>query len=113
MKKLFILKAVDSKNMESIASDLQENKFKVLQSDNKFILMRKKRYGNTVIQLGCLFFALFFFYPLILVNLVYFTYSLLWNSPNVLITTEKKDAEGNNLEYNTIEEVLEKANAVL
>ena len=113
MKKLFILKAVDSKNMESIASDLQENKFKVLQSDNKFILMRKKRYGNTVIQLGCLFFDLFFFYPLILVNVVYFTYSLLWNSPNVLITTEKKDAEGNNLEYNTIEEVLEKANAVL
>ena len=45
--------------------------------------------------------------------MAYFTYSLLWNSPNVLITTEKKDVEGNNLEYNTIEEVLEKANAVL
>ena len=48
------------------------------------------------------------FYSLV----AYLAYSLLWTSPNVLITTETKAESGDALEFNTIDEVLEKANAM-
>jgi hypothetical protein len=41
---------------------------------------------------------------------IYFTYSYLWASPHVLITTELKSSDGEPLVYNTMDEVLEKAN---
>lgn len=50
--------------------------------------------------------------PLLIANVVYLAYSLLWTSPNVLITTETKAESGESLEFNTIDEVLEKANAM-
>lgn len=111
--KLFILPAENSLKMRKISDDLKEEKFKILQEAHNHILMRRKRYGNSVIHLGCIFFALFFFYPIILVNVVYFAYSFLWNSPNVLITTERRDTDGNPLEFNNMDEILEKANSVL
>lgn len=111
--KLFVLHGDNKRDMEKISEELQKNKFKVKQTSDNFILLKRKRYGNTVIQLGVLFFALFFFAPLLLVNLAYFTYSYLFRSPNVLVTTETKDKDGEKLEFDNIDDVLEQANAIL
>lgn len=110
--KLFILKADNSKKMDKISEELSQNKFKIIQQENHYILMKKKRYGNYAVHMFFLFFGLFVFQLLLIVNVVYFTYSLLWTSINVLITTEKKDDDGNPLEFNTMDEVLEKVNAM-
>ncbi len=45
-----------------------------------------------------LFVELFIFMPLFIANVVYLAYSLLWTSPNVLITTETKAESGESLE---------------
>lgn len=111
--KLFILKADTSKEMESISEELSQKKFKVTQQEENYILMTKKRYGNILIQVVCLLLALSVFWPLIIVNVVYFSYSYLWASPNVLITTEKVSDAGEPLEFSSMDEVLEKANAIL
>ena len=111
--KLFILKADDSKEMEEISKRLSENKFKTVESEENFILMKKRRYGNIIIQLACLALALLFSAVFIFINLIYFTYSYLWASPNVLITTERVAENGEKLEFDSIDEVLEKANAIL
>ena len=39
---LFILKADNSKDLEKISNDLSENKFKVIQEEHHFKLMKKK-----------------------------------------------------------------------
>lgn len=111
--KLFVLHADSRGDIEKISEKLKKDKFKVVQSSDNFTLLKRKRYGNTVIQLGVLFFALFFFYPLIFVNLAYFTYSYLFRSPNVLVTTETKDKDDGKLEFDNIGDVLEQANAIL
>lgn len=110
---LKIIKAKDSKDMDEIEKKFSENKFKVLSKENHYVLMKRKRYGNTVIQLGLLFFALFFFAPIIIINVVYFAYSFLVKSPTVLITVETKGEDGSPLQFNTIEEVLEEGNSIL
>ena len=48
-----------------------------------------------------------------IVNVAYFTYSYLWASPNVLITTETVDDEGNELKFDDMDEILKKASAIL
>lgn len=110
---LKIIHAEDSKDMDKIEETFSENKFKVLSKENHYVLMKRKRYGNTVIQLGLLFFALFFFAPIIIINVVYFAYSFLARSPTVLITVETKGEDGTPLEFNTIDEVLEEGNSIL
>ncbi len=111
--KLFILNADNSKGMDDISEELYSKKFKIIEKDDNFILMRKRRYGNLLIHAVCLIIALSFFAPLIFVNVVYFAYSYLWASPHVLITTEKVDDEGNPLEFNDMDEVLNAAFAIL
>jgi hypothetical protein len=111
--KLFILKADDSKEMEEISKELSENKFKTIESEENFILMKKRRYGNIIIQIVCLALALLFSAVFIFINLAYFTYSYLWASPNVLITTERVAKNGEKLEFDSMDEVLKKANATL
>jgi hypothetical protein len=111
--KLFILSADDSKQMEEISKELSENKFKVVESDENYILMKKRRYGNIIIQIVCLALALLFSAVFIFINLAYFTYSYLWASPNVLITIEKVAENGEKLEFDSMDEVLRKANATL
>ena len=111
--KLFILNADNSKGMDDISEELYSKKFKIIEKDDNFILMRKRRYGNLLIHAVCLIIALSFFGPLIFVNVVYFAYSYLWASPHVLITTEKVDDEGNPLEFNYMDEVLNAAFAIL
>ena len=111
--KLFILEADSSTEMADLANQLAESKFKVVEQDKEFILMKKRRYGNILIHVISLIFALQLTAWFILLNLVYFTYSYLWASPYVLITTEKKSEEGDDLEFNTMDEILKKANAIL
>ncbi len=115
---LKIIYAKNKEDMETIEGKLTENKFKKLSSENNYILMKKRRYGNIVIQLGLLIFALFlvpipYAYIFIFIIVIYFSYSYLIRSPNVLITTETKDVNGQNLEFSTIDEVLELGNAIL
>lgn len=110
---LLILGADNSKEMEDIAEELSAKKFKLVEKDKEFILMRKRRYGNLLIHAVCLIIALSAFSLLIFVNVVYFMYSYIWASPNVLITTEKVSDEGEPLEFSTMDEVLNKANAIL
>ena len=111
--KLYILSADNSKDMRKISDELSLKKFKLIDEDNKFILMRKRRFGNPLIHAVSLIIALAAFSPFIFVNVIYFTYSYLWASPHVLITTEKVDDEGNPLEFSNMDEILNKANAIL
>lgn len=110
---VLILGADNSGQMESIAEELSQKKFKAIEKDEKFILMRKRRYGNVLIQVIFLLLALGLSAVFLFVNVIYFTYSYLWASPHVLITTEKKGEDGRELEFNTMDEVLDKANAIL
>ena len=110
---LLILEADSSKEMESISEDLSQNKFKTIEYSDNYILMKKKRYGNPLIHAVCLIIALFYIGPVIFINVAYFAYSFLWASPNVLITTEKVDEEGNPLQFSDMDEVLRKATALL
>ena len=110
---LFILEADSSKEMENLASQLAESKFKAIESGDEFILMKKRRYGNVLIHVISIILFLEVTSLFILFNLGYFAYSYLWASPHVLITTEKKTEDGDVLEFNTIDEVLKKANAIL
>ncbi|MCR5027130.1 MAG: hypothetical protein K6A34_06795 [Methanobrevibacter sp.] len=107
---LFILNADNSREIDKISEELSEYKFKIIQQENHFVLMKKKRYGNYYVHILFLLIGLFVFSPALIVNLVYFTYSYLWASPHVLITTEIKAEDGKELEFNTMEEVIESAN---
>lgn len=111
--KLLILPADNFKEMENISSDLSQKKFKIVGQEENYILMNKRRFGNPLIHVICLILALSAFSPLIFINVGYFMYSYIWASPNVLITTEKVSDEGEPLEFNTMDEVLNKANAIL
>ena len=108
--KLFILKADNSRQMNDISQELSQNKFKTIQEESHYILMKKNRYGNYYVHILFLLIGLFYFYLALIVNVVYFTYSYLWASPHVLITTETTSDDGEALEFNTMDEVLEKAN---
>lgn len=110
---LFILSADNFNEMGEISEELSKKKFKIVEQDDDFILMIKRRYGNPLIHAICLIIALFSFSLIIFVNVAYFMYSYIWASPNVLITTQKVSDEGEPLKFNTMEEVLDKANAIL
>ena len=75
--------------------------------------MRKKRYGNLLIHAICLIIAVQFVGLVLLINVAYFSYSYLYASPNVLITTERVDDDGNPLEFSNMDEILKKATAIL
>ncbi|WP_296859389.1 hypothetical protein [uncultured Methanobrevibacter sp.] len=111
--KVYMLKADNSKDMEKISEELSQKKFKIREKQDNYILMRKRRFGNLVIHAICLIIALSVFGLAIFINVVYFTYSYLWASPHVLITTETQGEEGEELEFNTMDEVLDKATAIL
>lgn len=108
-----MLNAQNSKKMDDLSKELSQKKFKLIEQDDNYILMRKRRFGNLVIHAICLIIALSSFSPVIFVNVAYFTYSYLWASPNVLITTETVDDEGNELKFDDMDEILKKASAIL
>ena len=111
--KLLILHAKDSKDLVNISEELSQKKFKAIDSDENFILMRKRRYGNILVQVVFLLLAFVVSSLFLIFNVAYFTYSYLWASPHVLVTTEKVDEDGQKLEFNSMDEVLAKANAIL
>ena len=111
--KLFILSADSSKEIDKISEQLSEKKFKVVETGDSFVLMKKRRYGNVLIQVVCLILAFSVSSLFLIINLVYFTYSYLWASPHVLITTEKVGEDGEQLEFDSMDDVLNKANAIL
>lgn len=115
---LKIIHAKSNNDIGHIEEELAKNKFKVVSKEDHYVLMKRKRYGNPVIQLGLLALALFivpipYAYILVIAVVAYFSYSYLARSPNVLVTTETRDVDGNPLKYDTLEEVLEEGNAVL
>lgn len=110
---LLILSADNSDELVEIAEELSQKKFKAIEKEENFILMRKRRYGNILIQVVCLILALSVSALFIFINVGYFTYSYLWASPHVLITTEKVAENGEKLEFSSMDEVLNKANAIL
>ncbi len=111
--KLFVLDADNSDVMVKKAEELSQYKFKAIEKDDNFILMRRRRYGNVLIHAVALILALFISAAFIFINVAYFTYSYLWASPHVLITTEKVGEDGEDLEFNDMDEVLKKATAIL
>lgn len=110
---LFILEANTPKEMEDLAFQLAERKFIAIEKGDEFIVMKKRRYGNILIHVVSIFLFLFVTEWFIIFNVVYFAYSYLWASPHVLITTEKKAEDGEDLEFNTMDEILKKANSIL
>ena len=110
---LFILKAENSEDMERISEELSEKKFKTVETQDNYILMKRRRYGNVLIHGVCLIIALMFLSVAIFFNVIYFTFSFLWASPNVLITTETEGDDGEELQFNTMDEVMMKATAII
>lgn len=111
--KLFILSADSSEEIKEISEELSEKKFIMIESEENFALMKKRRYGNLLIQVVCLILALQVSMLFLFINLAYFAYSYLWASPHVLITTEKVGEDGEKLEFDSMDDVLNKANAIL
>ena len=111
--KLFILSADSSEEIKKISEKLSEKKFIMIESEDNFALMKKRRYGNLLIQVVCLILALQVSMLFLFINLAYFAYSYLWASPHVLITTEKVGEDGEKLEFDSMADVLNKANAIL
>ena len=111
--KLFILSADSSDEIKKISEELSEKKFIMIESEDNFALMKKRRYGNLLIQVFCLILALQVSMLFLFINLAYFAYSYLWASPHVLITTEKVGEDGEKLEFDSMDDVLNKANAIL
>ena len=110
---LFILHADNSKEMEEISEELSQNKFKKIEEQDNYILMKKRRYGNLLIHAVCLIIALSYIGIVIFINVIYFAYSFLWASPNVLITTETVGDNGEQLEFSNMDEILKKATALI
>lgn len=110
---LYILSADNSKEMDEISEELSQYKFKTIEKEDNYILMKKRRYGNLLIHAVCLVIALGFVGIVIFVNVAYFAYSFLWASPNVLITTETVGDDGKPLEFSDMDEILKKATAMI
>jgi len=110
---LYILNADNSKQMDKLEEELSQHKFKTLEKQDNYILMKRRRYGNLLIHAVCLILALSVMGILIFVNVVYFAYSFIWASPNVLITTEKVSDEGEPLEFSDMDEILDQATRLL
>ena len=110
---LYILSADNSKQMDKLEEELSQHKFKTLEKQDNYILMKRRRYGNLLIHAVCLILALSVMGILIFVNVVYFAYSFIWASPNVLITTEKVSDEGEPLEFSDMDEILDQATRLL
>jgi len=112
MTKPIILKAKDFDNMESIAKPFIDNGYKIMSSDAKHIIAKKRNFGNRYIHILFLFLILFVIgydtwmvYVACIIYSSYFIYFLFKKSKVVLITTESKDKDGGLVEFDKFEEV--------
>ena len=100
-----IVHARDSEVMAQLSELFQESKYSLKAQDENFVLLKKNNYGHILIHLPFLLIALFFNALAIIVNVVYFAYSIFQRSNLILITTEKKDEDGNPLEFDDVSEI--------
>jgi cytochrome c biogenesis protein ResB len=110
MTKTLILKAENFDDMEKIAKPFLEKGYKIISSNSKHIIARKRSFGSIFIHILLLFLILFvvsynslLLYVLCGVYILYFIFNLFNNSKVVLITTETTDEEGNPVEFDDIE----------
>ena len=100
-----IVHARDSDVMHKLSDLFVESKYSVKAEDKNYVLLKKNNYGNVLIHLPFLLIALFLNAFALLVNVAYFAYSLFQKSNVILITTEKKDDEGNPLEFDSVRDL--------
>ncbi|AMK14897.1 hypothetical protein [Methanobrevibacter olleyae] len=100
-----IVHARDSEVMYQLSDLFLESKYSIKGEDSNFVLLKKNNYGNLLIHLPFLLIAIFFNAYVLLVNVVYFAYSIFKKSNVILITTENKDDEGNPLEFDSVREL--------
>jgi len=104
--KLDVIYSKNIEDMENKMNKLESFGFNEKSSEDNFILARKREYGNIYIHIIIFIIALLFFWIFIILSPIYFIYNIFKKSRYVLITTEKKDKEGNDLEFIDIEEFL-------
>lgn len=95
----------DSDVMHKLSDLFVESKYSVKAEDKNYVLLKKNNYGNVLIHLPFLLIALFLNAFALLVNVAYFAYSIFKKSNVILITTEKKDDEGNPLEFDSVRDL--------
>ena len=100
-----IVHARDSDVMHELSDLFVESKYSVKAEDKNYVLLKKNNYGNVLIHLPFLLIALFLNAFALLVNVAYFAYSIFKKSNVILITTEKKDDEGNPLEFDSVRDL--------
>ncbi|MBR5502970.1 MAG: hypothetical protein IKV87_00745 [Methanobrevibacter sp.] len=100
-----IVHARDHEVMVQLTKLFEESKYSIKAQDKNYTLLKKNNYGNILIHLPFLLIALFFNALAILVNVAYFAYSIFQKSNVILITTEKKDEDGNPLEFDDVSEI--------
>lgn len=100
-----IVHARDSDVMHKLSDLFVESKYSVKAEDKNYVLLKKNNYGNVLIHLPFLLIALFLNAFALLVNVAYFAYSIFKKSNVILITTEKKDDEGNPLEFDSVRDL--------
>jgi hypothetical protein len=110
--KPIILKAKNFENMEDIAKPLLDGGYKIMSSNTKYILVKKRNYGNVYFHILFLFLILFvvsynslLIYIICLLYIAYFVYYLFKKSKIVLITTESTDEDGNPVEFDDIKNI--------
>ena len=105
MTRPIILKAKDFDDMECIAKPFINNGYKIVSSDGKHILVKKRNFGNWYFHV--LFLALILFivrdslivYIVCILYISYFLFYLFKRSKIVLITSESTDEDGNHVEF--------------
>lgn len=100
-----IVHARDSKVMHDLSDLFVESKYSIKDEDKNYVLLKKNNYGSFLIHLPFLLIAIFINAFALLVNVGYFIYSVFQKSNVILITTEKKDDEGNPLEFDSVREL--------
>lgn len=100
-----IVHARDEKIMDQLANLFIESKYKVLSSEGNYVLLKRNYYGNYIIHAVFIIIALLINAWAIVINVIYFGYSLFGKSNVVLITTDTKDENGNPLEFDDVEDI--------
>ena len=100
-----IVHARDKKVMDQLMELFIESKYKIQSSDWNYVLLKRNYYGNYAIHIVFLIIALVLNAWAIVINVIYFGYSLFGNSNVVLITTETLDENGNPLEFDDVEDI--------
>lgn len=100
-----IVHARDKKVMDQLMELFIESKYKIQSSDWNYVLLKRNYYGNYAIHIVFLIIALVLNAWAIVINVIYFGYSLFGKSNVVLITTETLDENGNLLEFDDVEDI--------